>query len=247
MRNEKLIFSGSTTFGSYRIVDMEYDGRPARVLFSGNKIAAQSGMALDGELDLLFDYNQRFLEIVTSLRPKRLLLIGGGVLTLPMALREAFPKLRIDVVEIDAELENLSREYFDFIPNERLKIIIDDGRHYVNTTTEKYDVILLDAFKHTQIPPKLASQAAVMQFARCLRPNGAVASNIISAYYGRNSDTIRNHYSNYRKVFTHVAIIPASRSLLSFWLPQNFILVAQSGTPESLMTRYDALEPPNGL
>ena len=61
-------------------------------------------MAVDDNPLLLFDYNQRLFELVTNLRPKSLLLIGGGAYTLPSALLAALPKLEITVVEVAPHL-----------------------------------------------------------------------------------------------------------------------------------------------
>jgi hypothetical protein len=55
-----------TPYGSYKVVDTIYNGRPARMLY-GAKNSPQSGIAFDDSPELLFDYNQRFLEIALSL------------------------------------------------------------------------------------------------------------------------------------------------------------------------------------
>jgi spermidine synthase len=244
-RTEKLIYSGTSNHARYDIVDMIYDDRPARVLFSGNKVAAQSGLALDDKSDLLFDYNQRFMEVAASLRPKKVLLIGGGAFTLPMALLSTYPKLQIDVVELDPMLQELAEDYFGLKVDKRIRIINGDGRKFIDQSTDKYDLIVLDAFTHTVIPSTLTSTEAIKSFSNHLNnENSAVAVNIISSYYGRNSGLIRDQYEIYKKTFKSVEIFPASRSLLSFWLPQNFVLVARVKPKPKLELRYDVLDPP---
>jgi spermidine synthase len=243
-RKETVVFSTTTKYGHYEVIDMEYDGRASRVLFSGDKIAAQSGLALDDNPDLLFDYNQRFKEVVESLKPKRVLLVGGGALTLPTALTNAFSKLRVDVVELDDALTEIAAQYFNYEPSERLKIITGDGRVFLDSTSEQYDLILIDAFTHTVIPKSLTSMTAIQAFARHLTPNGSVAINIISSYFGRNAALIQDQYERYDMVFKHVQVFPASRSLVSYWLPQNFVLVASNSKQRLLELRYGALDPP---
>jgi spermidine synthase len=243
-RTEETIYSGSSRFAHYDIVDMEYDNRPARVLFSGNKIAAQSGVALDDRPDLLFDYNQRFIEVIESLKPKKILLIGGGVLTLPMALIAAYPKIQIDVVELDPVLPTLAERYFDYTENDRIHVICQEGWRFLKSCASKYDLILIDAFSHTAMPRSLTTLKAITRAEECLSLNGAIAVNIISAYYGRNADIIRQQHERYNKVFKKVEIFPANRSLLSYWIPQNFVLVAQKGRVRELTLRFDGLESP---
>jgi hypothetical protein len=57
---DHIVFEGDSKYGHYVVSDGTYAGRPARALYSGNGDAAQSGLALDSNKQLLFDYNQRF-------------------------------------------------------------------------------------------------------------------------------------------------------------------------------------------
>jgi protein-L-isoaspartate O-methyltransferase len=243
-RDETLVYETDTPLMHYQVVDMVYEGRQARVLFSGQREAAQSGLARDGQPELLFDYNQRFLELATSLQPKRVLLIGGGVYTLPRALLEALPSVQIDVVELDPGLDELARRFFDWQPDERVTITHADGRTFLNNSPAHYDLILIDAFSNMSIPKSLLTKQAVQQLKSHLTPNGVVGINLISAYYGRGAELIRRQYATYSAIFNHVEIFPADRSLLSFWLSQNFILIAQAGKKHPLNLRFEPLSPP---
>jgi hypothetical protein len=241
-REEALIYEGDSQHEHYQIVDMTYEGRPARVLFSGQRNAAQSGVATDDEPDLLFDYNQRFFELAGGLYPKRILIIGGGVFTLPSALVTALPEAIVDVLEIDPELTTLAEGFFGLRQNERLHIINEDGRAYVEKCQEKYDLIIVDAFHHTAIPRALSSLEAVKLYRGLLTKNGVVAVNIISAYYGQGAKILRSQYAAYQQLFKSISVFPAAKSLLSYWLPQNFVLVAESGKAQELTVRFGPLE-----
>jgi hypothetical protein len=119
---EVVLFDGNTKFDHYQVIDMIYIGRKSRVLFSGQRSAAQSGIPRDGKRTMLFDYNQRFLELVGALMPKNILLIGGGAFTLPVEILKFFPNITVDVVERDPELANLAKEFFGLKPNKNLNI-----------------------------------------------------------------------------------------------------------------------------
>jgi len=244
MAAETVLFDGNTSRAHYLVVDTVYEGRLARVLYSGHRAAAQSGVARDGQPDLLFDYNQRFMELVASLLPSRLLLIGGGAYTLPMALLPAFPQLKIDVVEIDPGLQEIAERFFGLQPDPRLNIIHGEGRQYLNGNQQAYDLILIDAFAETAIPKSLATLQAVQQVYRGLSPNGVAAVNIISPYYGQQADIIKNQVAAYSSIFRGVKVYPAGRSLFSLWLPQNLVLVAQKGRAHELQLRYGPLGSP---
>jgi spermidine synthase len=242
-REEQVVHQVDTDYGHYEVVDMLYEGRPSRVLFSGQRNAAQAGVALDDEPDLLFDYNQRLLEIASSLYPNSILIIGGGAFTLATALVTALPESSIDVIEIDPALTQLAKTYFGLADSPRLNIINTDGRSYVTDTKKQYDLVVLDAFHDTTMPVDLSTIEAVIAFKSILNLNGVVAVNIISAYFGRGAQFMRSQYAAYQSLFRSIAVYPAARSLLSYWLPQNFVLVAQIGTKQTIKARFNSLEP----
>jgi spermidine synthase len=238
---DKILFDGDTELEHYQVIDTIYEGRQARVLYSGQRHTAQSGVATDGQSDLLFDYNQRFVELLQSVPAQRLLLIGGGAFTLPIALLSDFPNLAIDVIEIDPGLTAIAERYFGLKPSARLNIITADGADFLQENTEPYDVILIDAFSNASVPASLTSEEAVQTVHRSLTSDGVVAANIISPYYGPNAQLIREQAQLYSQYFKTVDIYPAGRSLFSLWLPQNLVLVAQKGKSYDIQLRYGKL------
>ena len=180
---QKIIFNGSSENGKYKVVDMQYVGRDARVLYGGGR-SPQSGVALDDDPELLFEYNQRFMEMIISKRPKKILVIGGGVFMLPTAVINRFPDIAVDVVEIDGLLVDLARKYFDLPQTSRLKIFIEDGKTYLENTPQQYDMIIVDAFSGFTIPHHLLERSAAVLYKKHLRKNGVVAINFISEFIG---------------------------------------------------------------
>ena len=233
-----------TAYGHYMVVDMIYDSRRARVLFSGDRQAAQSGIAYDDNPDLLFDYNQRMCELVEGIQPQSLLLIGGGMYTLPTALLASLSDIRIDVVELDEGLEAVARQYFGLTDDPRLTIINTDGLDYLRNNHTHYDMILIDAYTHASAEPTLGSLEAIQLLRTSLTSEGVVAANVIAAYFGRRSEGLKKLVDTYRQQFGAVALYPASQSL-SLWLPQNLLLTAQVMDDAQLdqYLRYRRLEP----
>lgn len=223
---EHTIYETETAFEHYQVVDMVYEGRPARVLFTNNHRAAQSGIALDGEPEMLFDYNQRFFELACSMRPRKMLVIGGGTYTLPQALIKALPSTYIDIVEPDSGLDAIARNFFGLAPHKRLRIIHTSGREYLENTAQRYDLIIIDAFTGTEIPYELITIQAVMALQCCLTPSGLAAINVIGTYYGR-SMKLKSLSVAYQKVFRIAEIYPADESI-SLLVSQNFLLIGQN-------------------
>jgi len=243
--SQDILWEGDTAMGYYQVIDTLYDGRPARVLYSGDQQAAQSGIANDSNPDLLFDYNQRMFELVTSLVPEKLLLIGGAVGTLPSALLAALPDIHIDMVEPDEGLTDLAYKYFALPVDERLGIFHTDGRSFLREHATRYDMILVDAFMHTTIPRSLKTLEAFQAYDKHLRPNGILSINVISGYHGSGAHVLRHMCAAAFAVFESVDVFLASRGY-SLWLPQNFVLTAQKdGTlPLKDYMRYEAVSPP---
>jgi spermidine synthase len=241
-----LVFETVTAYGHYQVWDTIYGGRPARVLYSGQRRTAQSGVARDGQPHLLFDYNQRLFELAAALEPARLLLIGGGVYTLPMALLQTLPSVKIDVVEIDEALDELAERFFDFRPNPRLRVFHADGRRFLDTSSDRYDMIFVDAFLQDVTPGNLETPAAIKAYLHHLNHPGLLARNLISAYHGLSAHPLHHQLRDYKDVFGNVAVYPAGDSM-PLGLPQNLVLISQTGRVRPLgnVLRYPALEEPD--
>lgn len=219
-----LVSSIKSEYGSYKVVDTVYNGRPARMLY-GEKNSPQSGIATDESAELLFDYNQRCLEIAMSQPPTSVLVIGGGAFTFPRALYDRFPSASIDVVEIDPALVAAAYKYFDLPHDDRLTVFIEDGARYATRAKKRYDLIVIDAFSGYTIPPHLIEQAAVSQYARLLSENGVLAMNFISAYKQGRPSLGHEIVAAFGESFADIALYPSDPTYYK-GEEQNFILTA---------------------
>lgn len=204
-----IIYDGTGKFGRYRIIDRPYENRPARLLLSGDDATPQSGLALDDNLELLFDYNQRLLEVALSLRPIKVLVIGGGAFTLPRGILTHLPAAQVDAVEIDPLLPRLARKYFQLKRQRRLKVHVADGRDYIDQHSGQYDLIIVDAFHEFDIPKNLLTVEAAQAYARLLAPGGSLAFNIIAKYRGGIPTLTHRILASFRGSFTSLALYPA--------------------------------------
>lgn len=170
----------------------------------------------------LFNYYQENTENV--------LMIGGAAYTYPSYFLEQYKDKKIDVVEIDSKMTELAEKYFDLnTQNENLNIYHEDGRRYINTTQNKYDCILIDAFKGLNVPFQLTTEEALIQAKRNLNQNGIVITNIISALDGKNANFIKYEYATYKKVFKDVKIFKVQNGMFNDDELQNLILVGFKG------------------
>lgn len=187
--------------------------------------APQSGLALDDDPELLFDYNQRFYEIILSQLPQSVLVIGGGAFTFPKAVAERFPSVSVDVVEIDPLLLELARKYFELPNSPNLSVVIGDGRQFIAAHQAQYDFIVVDAFKEYDIPRSFITPEAAQDFARLLRPKGTLAINLIAAYYTSQPTLAHEFLEAFGGSFASIDLYPTDPHYPRRE-EQNYLLVA---------------------
>ena len=122
---------------------------------------------------------------------KSTLMIGGAAYTYPTYYLNNYEDKVIDVVEIDDKMTELAKTEFGLDwENPRLNIYHQDGRSFLNSTKNKYDTILIDAFKGLNAPFELTTYEALQKAKNALNDNGMVITNIISSLEGKDEDFI---------------------------------------------------------
>ena len=114
---------------------------------------------------------------ITEKDVKSMLMIGLGAGTVPKQLTKAYgDQVKIDGVEIDPEIIAMGKKYFDMNePN--LNAIAEDGRYALITSSKKYDIIGVDAYKQPYIPFHLTTKEFFQQVRDHLTPNGVAVIN----------------------------------------------------------------------
>ena len=164
----------------------------------------------------LFDYYNK--------DAKSTLMIGGAAYTYPTYYLNKYQDKTIDVAEIDEKMTELAVNDFGLdINNPRLTIYHQDGRSFLNSTKNKYDTILIDAFKGLNAPFELTTYEALQKAKNALNENGIVITNIISSLEGKEDDFIKYEYATYKAVFPEVKLFKVRD--LENSSRQNLILV----------------------
>lgn len=169
----------------------------------------QSSMRGEEGLDTLQRYLD-FLHLTFAVRPdaKKVLVIGLGGGVLPKRIWHDYEHVLVDVVEIDPEVVEVARTYFGLPDDERLRVVVGDGRAYLGTTRERYDIIVVDAYFESSIPFDLATAEF---FAVCkdhLTRDGVLAYNVVGVVSGRGSRPFHRFVKGLLSTFKATYIFP---------------------------------------
>ena len=147
--------------------------------------------------------------------PGRIAILGNAAGTTARAYGRYFPQTYVDGVEIDGELTDIGRRYFDMV-NPRLETFTADARPYLRATDRRYDAILVDAYRQPYIPFYLATREFFELAQDRLRPGGVMFVNV--GHPERSQDLERVLGATLDEVFATVLRDPAE--------PTNTLLIA---------------------
>jgi predicted O-methyltransferase YrrM len=151
-----------------------------------------------------------YLDLALAYHPsaKRILFVGLGGGSAPKRIWRDFPRLLLQVVELDPEVVKTAYRWFDLPRSNRLQVDVDDGRRWLARHDGRWDAIVLDAFYADSIPFHLATREFLELAASRLAPGGVVVTNTIGSLTGRYSRLQRSLVRTYRSVFPTVAVHP---------------------------------------
>jgi spermidine synthase len=204
----RVIHEADTEYQYARVVQ-EPDGERRLELNEGLAIHSlyRPGSYLTG------GYWDAFLVDPLSVLPKppgHLAILGTGAGTTARAYGHYFPDTVIDAVEIDGELLDIGREYFDLRPRPQLRLHIADARPYLRRTDERFDAIFVDTYRQPYIPFYLTTKEFFALARDRLRPGGAV---LINVGHPKASDRLEKVLTaTLATVFRHVARDPVKHT-----------------------------------
>jgi len=162
---QNTLYQGKTAYQSIELVDTAEFGRT---------------LLLDGATQVMeaneFQYHEPMAHIplLCHPRPEKVLIIGGGD---GGVLREVLKHPTVkqaDLVELDEEVITFSRTMLEFcskgaFDDPRTRIHIQDGRSFVETASEKYEVIIMDMTDPAGPSLRLYSREFFLALNRILR------------------------------------------------------------------------------
>jgi spermidine synthase len=119
-----------------------------------------------------------------------------------------YPGLRVDVVELDPEVIEVARRFFGLPDDERLRVFAADGRAFLETAVDRYDVIVVDAYFETSMPYEFTTRE-FFELCRCrMGPEGVLAYNFVGVLSGRGSRPFHRFLKGLRETFAATYVFP---------------------------------------
>lgn len=208
----RLIYARDSPY--HRVSVREHDGKRRDLLFDLN---VESTMPLKDPAGPGLEYTNYF-HIGRLLRPnlRRVLFIGLGGGTGPRQFAALYPEVTIDAVDIDPVVVDVAQRFFAVKPGPRLELHTEDGRVFLQRTTESWDLIIIDAYtvNHygSTIPPHVCTREFFELASSHLTPDGLLHFHCAAS---RIAVLPRALYKTLRVVFPSVDVFGGAELIAS--------------------------------
>ena len=243
--DRKIVYEADSAYHHILVVDDAQ--RKTRFLQFNNYV--EGGIELDPPYETRVSYSNAFqLARIFKQKIDNILIIGGGGGIVARKFITDDPSVVVDHVELDPRVVEVSHRFFHFETGPRLRVHVEDGRNFIRRTTERYDVVILDAFTiGGQIPFHLTTREFLTEVQQVLKPEGVLLANLNGSIQGSRSAILNSEYKTLASVFDNVYLFPhlmtAERGgspTPDLYRTRNLILVATEGerlTNEMVRTR----------
>ncbi len=234
--NSRVIYEADTEYQYARVVE-DADGTRTLELNEGQAVHSvrRPGTYLTG------DYWDEMLVLPFAVRtqpPRSIAILGNAAGTTARAYGHFFPQTRIDAVDIDGELTDIGRRFFD-LRGPRLHTHAADARPFLRRSKQRYDVIVVDAYRQPYIPFYLATRE-FFELARDRLTDGGVV--LINVGHPQRSDRLEQVLSATMGAVFHTVLRDPSQSTNSVLLATDArasggrLLDASRALPANLRT-----------
>ena len=109
---------------------------------------------------------------------RRVAILGNAGGTTARALGTYYPEADVVGVELDPEVTDVGRRWLGLGDNPRLTVVTADARPFLRRSTDRFDLIVVDAYRQPYVPFYLATREFFRLVRERLAPGGIVVLNV---------------------------------------------------------------------
>ena len=148
-----------------------------------------------------------YVRAICSNLPKKadalILGLGGGTVANIFAVDLGY---NVDAVELDQRIVDVARDYFAL--SNRVNVIVDDARHYLEESEKKYDLIFFDVYRGEIPPSHVFTVESLITTKKLLKEDGLIVVNFNGFLDGKTGRAARSIYKTLIATGLETAILP---------------------------------------
>lgn len=197
------IYSKDGLYEKITIYDRTVNGRSVRFFQQDKSSSGATFLDTTDPTDLVYDYTKYYdLYKLFTPNPTSTLVIGGGAYSIPKALLADLPEASVIVSEIEPSLFELSKKYFGVTDNPRLTNTTQDGRQWLRTTNERYDIIFSDVYySYFSIPAHFTTKEFFELAYNRMNDSGIFIANMIGDLSRQEPSLIMSEIKTFQTAF----------------------------------------------
>jgi spermidine synthase len=166
--------------------------------------------ASDMDIDMRLERMLGHVPALMHGAPRRVLVVGNGAGVTAGALASYPDVERLVICEIEPVVPASAREYFRdvnerVLDDPRVTIVYDDGRHFLQTTTERFDVITTDPIHPWVRGAATLYSLEYLQLVRAhLAPGGVVTQWV--PLYETDAASVKSQLATFAQVFPEMTL-----------------------------------------
>jgi predicted membrane-bound spermidine synthase len=194
---------GQLIVSDYPVYDNDGKVNLVRFLFNNRSIQSLYNPAATGNKYLAYILGVTNAVSIYPKGSKALILgIGAG------GIANEFNSLgfSIDAVDLDKRVGYVARTYFDM--DEKVNVIIDDGRHYIRNCKKKYNILAIDIFLAETNPSHILTKENIDEIKNIMEPDGLIIINGPGFISGKIGKGVRSVYKTLVNSGLKVKVLP---------------------------------------
>lgn len=124
------------------------------------------------------------VEVISHGGSALILGLGGGDVVKLLTYQHT--NVEITAVELEGEVVEVAKNYFDVAESDTVRIVVQDASKYMVGNRKRHDLVIVDLYSGDDVPKFVSSEKFLRDVAKSLKPNGKAIFNYASHSFGDN-------------------------------------------------------------